>query len=615
MKKMWRWTFALVFPAVVAAADVQGTGFRQTYPVASAVAAKNRKLVARDTQAAPAGWKKSPLVYYVVAPMSDIPRTPERYPADGEAFGTVKVIAAQGEFEPASLVIHARKPVDRFIIKAHDLRGPGGATIPASALDIKLIKVWAQSGAAWYGYFADALGRRLVPELLVNDEGLIRVDGEALDNYVRYNNADGSVHYQWMSADFMVVNYSMANQANLGLIQDADALQPVVLNPDEFKQFFVTVHVPRNAREGIYTGTLDLLAEGEVVGSVPVRVRVLPFELPPPKSNYDPNKSFYLCLYGTESRNPKILRNLADHNALHPMGFPSINPMNPEQLIEDAKLAGRTGVSTQPIFLGAPRVGITVDPEHPTGEQQRRLKVLQRELAEAVEQCERVLGHTDLYSYGVDEGGPDTIRAERAAWRIAHDAGGKVMVSTHPRDRLLYALDFMIMPGMPTEKREEEIRRFHEANPDALTGWYANPHSGPENPDYFRRIHGMMAYKGNYDVSSNYCWWRNNWNDMATPYEPNLRNLVMVQATRDDVLDSLAWEGVREGLDDIRYATKLKELALEAMKRPDGDILLLGRRALGYLAYWDAKRADLDAYRLEAIRFILELKQALEGDQ
>ena len=38
------------------------------------------------------------------------------------------------------------------------------------------------------------------------------------------------------------------------------------------------------------------------------------------------------------------------------------------------------------------------------------------------------LGHTDFYSYGIDEGGAGTIRAERDAWRIAHEAGGKVGV-------------------------------------------------------------------------------------------------------------------------------------------------------------------------------------------
>lgn len=590
------------------------TPFRQHYPVASAVADGNRQRLSADLAQASESWKQAPVCYYVVPPLSDIPRTPERHPGDGVAFGELAFIAAQGEFEPASLVVTPRRPVDQFLLRAGGLRGPNGAEIPAGAIDIKVIKVWYQSGAAWYGYFADALGRRLIPEMLLNDEDLVRVDSRTQDNYVRYDNKDGSVHYQWMSANFMMVNDSFANQANQGLIRDADTLQPVVLNPDEYKQFFVTLHVPAETPGGIYTGRIEMLADGKNAGFIPLRVRVLPFQLPSPKTNYDQSKGFYLCLYGTASRNPRILRNLANHNALNPMGSPNVNPMNPEAFAADIALARETGIATRPLFSGVPGVGITADPENPTAEERRKLNVLRRQIAETAELTTRHLGHTDFYSYGVDEGGPNVIRREREAWRSAHAAGGKVMVSSYLWQRLLFALDYLVIPGMPVAKRAHEVRKFHEANPDALCGWYANPHSGPENPNYFRRIHGMQAYKADYDVSSNYCWWRNNWNDMATPYENNLRNIVMVLGASDGVIDTLAWEGVREGLDDVRYATKLRDLSLDAMKSANGDIRLFGRRALGFLAYWDEQRDDLDAFRNEAITYILQLDKVLQGD-
>lgn len=586
--------------------------FRQHYPVDPDVAKANRKRIEADRTQASSDWKKSLVSYYVVPPLSDVPRTPERFPEDGVAFGALEVIAAQGEFEPSSIVVIPEQPVDQFAFRASELLGPDGSKIPADALDIKVIKVWYQSGAAWYGYFADALSRRLTPELLLNDENLVQVDSSTQDNYVRYNNADGSVHYQWMSANFMVVNDTFANQANQGLIRDADTLQPVVLNPGEFKQFFITLKVPETAPPGLYTGGLTLLADGRSVGTVPIRVRVLPFELPLPKTNYNQEKNFYLCLYGTKTRNPKILKNLADHNARNPMGFPEIDPMNPSQFTEDLKLAEETGIATRPLFLVKTRVDIRTDSDNPTGEDLRKLKTLRQNISDTAALTTRLLGHTDFYSYGVDEGGPSIIRRERDAWNIAHQAGGKVMVSSYAWRKLLFALDFLIIPGMPVEKREHEVRKFHEANPDALCGWYANPHTGPENPDYFRRIHGMQAYKANYDVSSNYCWWRNNWNDMATPYENNLRNLVLVMGTANGVIDTLAWEGVREGLDDVRYSTLLRDLALEAMKHTDGDVLLLGRRALSFLSYWDEKREGLDAFRSETIRFILQLQTALQ---
>ena len=169
---------------------------------------------------------------------------------------------------------------------------------------------------------------------------------------------------------------------------------------------------------------------------------------------------------------------------------------------------------------------------------------------------------------------------------------------------------------MPTPHRAGEVARFKDANPDALTGWYANPHSGPENPDYFRRLHGMMACKADYDVSANYCWWRNNWNDMAVPYEPNLRALVMVYGARDGVLDTLAWEGVREGLDDVRYTTLLRQRATALLDNSRGAAAASkARRALSFLAYWDERRDDIAAYRAECIRLILDLETTTEGDR
>ncbi len=166
---------------------------------------------------------------------------------------------------------------------------------------------------------------------------------------------------------------------------------------------------------------------------------------------------------------------------------------------------------------------------------------------------------------------------------------------------------------MPVERRETEVRLFHDSNPEAMVGWYANPHCGPESPDYFRRIHGLTAWKAGYDVSLNYCWWRNNWNDMAVPYEPNLRAIVSAYGASDDVIDTLAWDGIREGIDDIRYATKTRELALQAAEAKDGDVKLLGRRVLSFLAYWDAYRSDPESFRLECINYILTLDKALKS--
>ncbi len=553
---------------------------------------------------------------YTVPAMSETMRLPDRYPDDGAFFGEVAWIVAQNEFEPASFLLYSDKDLDRVTVRATDLVRIGGSErINAKEIDFSVVKLWYQGGSGWYGYFADATGRTLVPELLLHDENLVFVDDDRQDYYLRYENEDGDRRYAWMSSRFEVSDYKFDNQANQSLIKDAATLQPFVLNKNEFKQIFATLRIGKGQPSGLYKGKIEILAGNQVVSVVDMKVRVLPFELPAPRAYHDHDRGFYLCLYGTATRNPKIMKNLVDHNCLTPMGFPEINPLNPGALDRDIALAKEYGLLTKPAFFGVESVGLAIWGKKESDSDKFKLSKLKNAIQRTRDLSLAKLGHTDFFSYAIDEGGPRAIKAERAAWRIAHDAGGKIGVTSFAWRELLFALDLLIIPGMPVERRQEEVRLFHDSNPDAMVGWYANPHCGPENPDYFRRIHGLTAWKAGYDVSLNYCWWRNNWNDMAVPYEPNLRAIVSAYGASDDVIDTLAWEGIREGLDDIRYATKARELALKAAHAKDGDIMLLGRRVLSFIAYWDAYRSDPEAFKLECINYILMLDEALKSSE
>lgn len=611
MKSSTLQVLAAVMAGMAMAAAPDPASVRQRYRLDPAKARDNAARVSRDL--AQSAAPKSPVAIYTVPAMSAVKRLADTYPDDGALFAPLSWIASRNEFEPASFVMYAGADEDAVTVQASDLVGKAGK-IPASAIDFKVVKLWYQGGSAWYGYFADATQRTLVPELLLHDENLVYTDDATKDYYVRYENEDGGRRYAWLSSRFEVTDYRFDNQANQGLIKDADTLQPFVLNKGEFKQVLATLHVPAGQAPGVYKGRLALKNKGGAeIASLDMRVRVLPLDLPDPMTSYNPDKGFYLCLYGTGTRNPKIMKDLAEHNCKTPMGFPSIDPMNPAGLDRDIRLAKEYGLLTRPVLFGVAGVGKAVWSNPPSPGDLAELDKLRDTISKTRALSLEKLGHTDFFSYGIDEGGPGTIRAERDAWRIAHEAGGKVGVSTFAHRELLFALDLMIMPGMPVERREKEVKLFHDSNPDALCGWYANPHCGPESPDYFRRIHGLSAWQAGYDVSLNYCWWRNNWNDMAVPYEPNLRAIVSAYGAADSVIDTLAWDAIREGLDDIRYATLCKQLALKAAKSDVGDIMLKGRRVLSFLAYWDGYRADPAAFRAECINHILALDSLLKG--
>ena len=541
-----------------------------------------------------------------VPPVAAEMRLADTFPEDGVKGGPVEFIVTPGEVASGSVVLRSDTDLKNLTLKAEgDF---------AEAMDPFVVKLWYQGGSAWYGYFADTSSRKLVPELLLHDETLVEIDPATQDNYVRYVNTDGETRRVWMSASYDAVDYSFDAQANQDLIRDADELRPFSLDKGKFKQIFILFRVPESAKDGHYRGAF-VLRNGAQSQRIPYAIRVLPFTLPTPKTSYNPEKDFHLLMYGTHGRNEKVMKNLAEHGCLTPMGLPKADPMNPRGFKDDVALMKKFGFPCKPIFFGMLSSGVTVKGAEPTPEEAAKLEQARDTIAKDRALIEETLGHHDFYSYGVDEGYPDVIRSERRNWRVTHEAGGKIGVSTRAWRELLYALDFMILPGMPARLRAEEVRLFHDANPDALCGWYANPHTGPENPDYFRRIHGLVAWHTGYDVSANYCWWRNNWNDMATPYEPELRGLVIVYGTKDSVLSTLAWEGVREGMTDIRYATLCRQLALEAAKSNDGDTLLLGRRVLSFIAYWDAWHGDPEAFRYECINNILKLRKALGKEE
>ncbi len=594
----------------------ENKSYRQTYPLDSGKVKQNRIRLEKVRSDAPDEWKQIPYTYFTVPPLGAEPYLPDELPADACAYAPLEIAGAKGEFEPASFLIYPLKKADRMEILPGMLKNENGNTIPAENLDIKTVKVWYKSGSAWYGMFVDPLRRRLIPELLLNDENLVFADPERQENYMRMNAPDGTQRYDWISAGIQIKNWRN-NEPNYELIQDAETFQGVVLNPDELKQIMLTVKIPADAAPGLYTGSLTLRADGLHAGQIPVRLRVLPFVLPGPKTKYNPEKDFLVSFYGSHRAgglNQKRAQNCADHNVKNLLGFPGTHPFRIEESEQAAQLAKQTGMNTDTLFSTGVNCGIAVS-ENPTPYQRVLLKTLEKRLERMAALTKRLYGHTNFYSYGIDEGDAGTVRAQQPAWELVRKAGGKVMVTTYPRNELMFNLDMMNLPFAPhPEFAADAVRKIHQANPDAITAWYSNPHTGPENPDFTRRFYGLVPYTNCFDANMQYAMLNHNvkmWNEFGDTYESDRRSHSIIYPTKDDYVDTLAWEGLREGIDDIRYMTMLRQTADLAVKYPDPAVQQLGRKALNKLAYQDSIRRDADSIRMEAINWILRLRNAM----
>ncbi len=602
--------------AMVFACGAAESSYRQTYPLNPEKVKQNRLRLEKALADAAGKWKQLPAAYFTVAPMSATPYLPDELPADARPFASLDLIGAKGEFEPASFLFYPRKKVDRMEILPGVLKNEKGGTIPASALDVKMVKVWYKSGSAWYGMFVDPLRRRLIPELLLNDENLIFADTEKQENYMRLTAPDGSLRYDWISAGIQIKNWRN-NEPNYELIQDAESFRGVVLNPDELKQIMLTVKIPADAEPGLYTGELFLRADGAAAGSVPVRLRVLPFALPEPKTKYNPEKDFLVSFYGAARAgglNLKRAQNCADHNVKNLLGYPSTDPFHVEKAERDAVIAKQTGMDTDTLLAAGVTCGLGVStPATPF--QQAKLKQLETKLGFLAALTKRLYGHTNFYSYGIDEGDAGAVRAQQPAWALVRNAGGKVMVTTYPRGELLFNLDMVNLPFAPhPEFAAEAVRKIHQADPDAITAWYSNPHTGPENPDFTRRFYGLVPYGNGFDANMQYAMLNHNvkmWNEFGDTYESDRRSHSIIYPTCDDYVDTLAWEGLREGIDDIRYMTLLRQTADQAVAHKDPAVQQLGRKALSKIAYTDCIRKDAENIRMEAVSWILRLRNAM----
>jgi hypothetical protein len=135
----------------------------------------------------------------------------------------LQAIAAQGEYEPLTFAIHARKAQKGLRVTCEGLKTRQGAQIPASYFDIRLVR--SVRCAVKYG---DPKDRR-----------------------------------------YYMAPFYLEKRASFDIDENRTA------------QIWLTVQVPADAKAGDYEGTVSVLAGPKTAAQVPVRIRVLPFHLPP----------------------------------------------------------------------------------------------------------------------------------------------------------------------------------------------------------------------------------------------------------------------------------------------------------------------------------------------
>ncbi|MDD2707722.1 MAG: hypothetical protein PHV34_06900 [Verrucomicrobiae bacterium] len=546
----------------------------------------------------------NPILGVPILPHDILAATGEENPAKSG----LRVVAAKGEYESVSVVIQALKNLENLVLEAGDLKkSEKGTVISSEEIDVRVVKRWYQSGEAWTGIKPSKV-RTLTPELLLKNDALVRVDEREEKNHLTLQFPEG--RKEVLSSDPTEVKSMVIRKAEEFPFRDSRQLQPIAMKAGENKQYWLTLHVPKNAVAGTYEGRIKMKSGGEELGSIALELRVLPFSLPLPKCWHQPGQDFvssifYRARLGSESGGQSYpqgsvssenksedqfraeLKDMLAHNIFNPNCYQKAGGLEAY-----LKIRNEMGMGGQPLFWLASAARMKGETD---------VKKLQERVRQDVALAGRH-GVKEVYFYGIDEAKDDKLRAQREDWEAVHQAGGKVFATGVKRnfESVGGVLDVQVQYGVPCA---ESVKKWHGAGHKIYC--YANPQTGPENPEVFRRNYGLLLWKAEYDGAMTYAY-QHSFGDIYNDFDhAKYRDHVFSYPTADGVIPTLAIEGYREGIDDIRYGTLLKALILEN-KGKDGTKAERAKEAEKYLETLDLKR-DLGAVRQELIDWILKL--------
>lgn len=539
----------------------------------------------------------------------------------------VELSACRGEYEPASFVVSASKPLDAVRIEVGPVSGPGGSW-PKDAVDVRVVKEYP-------GTFGIS---GLMPMLLVHDEALLTARNPAGVPVPAAEKNEGG---------FLVADEPTAGNTLTGELRDVPELQPVTIA--KRKQFWITVHVPDYASPGTHTATLRIVpAKGEA-SDLSLRIHVYPFELRPPMLEYsiyypvslvdDPAKDWRQgkwtnTAHITQEQYIAECRNMIAHGVTNPniyggVGINSDGTLDYSNIEKILAVREKAGLAPgTPLYLmsaAAEPLSRALTDE----EKKDRVRVVREVMAWGKRR-----GYPDVYWAGIDEAWGDWLARERDSFQAIKDGGGKVFAATgiqfidlvgdvlqcpvlqsplpgyfaaaaqkYPADQALrHTAEIARTVSYQAISESEAYRKCidgaHRAGNKILT--YMNPPAGLPMPELQRRSEGLGLWRTGFDGTMT-------WAYTHIKGEPLNQAMLWAKVLRVEggVLDTLYWEGHREGVDDIRYLTTL----LETLNRvrgsfPDNPLI---RQTDDWLAKMDVAGGDLDGIRREMASRVIAL--------
>jgi hypothetical protein len=205
---------------------------------------------------------------------------------------------------------------------------------------------------------------------------------------------------------------------------------------------------------------------------------------------------------------------------------------------------------------------------------------------------------------GRDEASGDRLREERPSWEACRAGGGKMWVACRPSYFPVMG-DILDYPNVSGRLVPELAERVHANGFRILS--YGNPQAGVEMPEVYRRNYGLALRAAGYDGSINFAYGNVEPEKAYDDFrEDNYRGHNFAYPAVGSPIDTIQFEGWREGVDDVRYAATLERAIKESPAR--GRRSAIARESREWLDSLTGFE-DLDQVRTEMIRRIDELKR------
>jgi hypothetical protein len=485
-------------------------------------------------------------------------------PAGTGTGSNISINTTPGEYEDASFILsNGAGTASAINLTVSPLIGTNG-TLAASAVDLKFVKVWNRD----YGLDTESNqpGATLifnpVPELMLNNDSLVSANVVTGDNYLWESNATwaGYIHISSPTDTQAPFDYTF---------NDSPTLQSLTLQQNENRQVWVTVNAPAGTNPGTYTGNISIMQGSSYLGNMTLSVTVLPFTLPA----YPGVAGIYD--YGSLTTTQNIteldlqrnnvtyladMQDLAKHGAVNVAFYQLYTNWTLWKYA--LQLRQQAGLNNSVIFnLYSPQI------EAGTRDINYQSSVLKMELANG-----SAFGVNKFVIYGQDESNATILAEEQQYATLLAQNGSLMWVACNGASGDVFAiaskyLNYDVQAGTngavnnpPYSYNSTLASLMHGVGNYVLS--YNNPQSGSINATIYRQNYGFRlwynGYDGPYTWAYQYSWGVFSWNDQAiVNASGGYRTSTMAYPTSSGVVDTIEWEGYREGIDDVRYVETL----------------------------------------------------------